>query len=206
MNRRLMMAQQAQKRLPVDYTALKYITVKDPYIGVWFDTGIYADGYTGAKYKYSQSVFKPYGGYVLSGSGFPAFPFFRNYMGGEITVNRTKLHSIKRSYSAEIAYEFYVDKNGDVYLDDEFIISIGNEISGNPYESTVKFGTYFDDVNNAAYHLVGNIYYCQIFQKDEIVRDFVPCINPEGVAGMYDFVEGRFYRGVNGIFSAGEEV
>ena len=204
MNRRLMMAQQAKKKLPADYTELAYIIARGPYNGVWFDTGVYADGYTGARYKYSQSEAKPYGAYVLSGSGFSAFPFFRNNAGGEIFINRNKMLLIKRSFDINTAYEFLIDKKGDVYLDDEFLISIGNETSGDPHKSTVKFGTYFGDVSNGAYHLCGNIYFCQIFQNGEIVRDFVPCINPKGIAGMYDLVEGKFYQGANKHFDAGE--
>lgn len=41
------------------------------------------------------------------------------------------------------------------------------------------------------------IYGCKIFEGDSIVRKFVPCINPEGVAGLYDFVTCEFFGSVS---------
>ena len=33
----------------------------------------------------------------------------------------------------------------------------------------------------------------QIYDNDVLVRDFLPCINPDGIVGMYDMVEKIFY-------------
>lgn len=33
----------------------------------------------------------------------------------------------------------------------------------------------------------------KIYQADVLVRDFLPCLNPDGKPGMYDLVEGKFY-------------
>lgn len=37
------------------------------------------------------------------------------------------------------------------------------------------------------------LYSCQIYDNGTLVRDFIPCINPNGEIGMYDFVNGQFY-------------
>lgn len=34
---------------------------------------------------------------------------------------------------------------------------------------------------------------CQIYDNGILVRDFIPCINPDGEAGMWDKVENKFY-------------
>ena len=41
--------------------------------------------------------------------------------------------------------------------------------------------------------LQGNLYSAKIYHEGVIVRDFVPCINPMGQAGLYDLVDGGFY-------------
>lgn len=40
----------------------------------------------------------------------------------------------------------------------------------------------------------GRIFSCQITTADGLVRNFVPCKNPDGVIGMYDVVNDKFYQ------------
>lgn len=40
----------------------------------------------------------------------------------------------------------------------------------------------------------GRIFSCQITTADGLVRNFVPCKNPDGVIGMYDVVNDEFYQ------------
>lgn len=49
-----------------------------------------------------------------------------------------------------------------------------------------------------------SIYSCQIYDNGNLIRDFVPCIDPTGNAGLYDLVGGKFYGNAGtGVFSAG---
>lgn len=41
-------------------------------------------------------------------------------------------------------------------------------------------------------------YSCQIYDNGTLVRDFIPCTNASGTAGLYDFVNGRFYGNAEG--------
>lgn len=51
------------------------------------------------------------------------------------------------------------------------------------------------------------LYSCQIYDNGTLVRDFVPCTNPSGVAGLYDVVNGVFYTdAAGGTFTAGSSV
>ena len=51
------------------------------------------------------------------------------------------------------------------------------------------------------------IYSCQIYDNGNLIRDFVPCVDPTGNAGLYDVVSGQFYGNAGtGTFTAGPEV
>lgn len=49
------------------------------------------------------------------------------------------------------------------------------------------------------------VYSCQIYDNGTLIRDYVPCINAKGVAGLYDAVNGVFYANAGtGSFTTGE--
>lgn len=52
------------------------------------------------------------------------------------------------------------------------------------------------------------LYYCKLRANSSTwQRDFVPCLNPDGIAGLYDKVEGKFYSSPNGVaFEYGEAI
>jgi hypothetical protein len=50
---------------------------------------------------------------------------------------------------------------------------------------------------DAVYAGYVKIYSCKIYDNGTLVRDFIPCLNPDGEAGMYDFVNETF-RGASG--------
>lgn len=50
------------------------------------------------------------------------------------------------------------------------------------------------------------MYSCQIYNDGEMVRDFVPCIDPSGAVGLYDLVGEEFYGNAGtGSFTVGPE-
>lgn len=52
-----------------------------------------------------------------------------------------------------------------------------------------------------------SIYSCQIWDNGTLVRQYAPCINPDGEVGLYDVVEGKFYGNAGtGTFVAGDEL
>ena len=46
----------------------------------------------------------------------------------------------------------------------------------------------------ALHYSSGRIFSCQITTADGLVRNFIPCKNPDGVIGMYDVVNDEFYQ------------
>ncbi len=48
-------------------------------------------------------------------------------------------------------------------------------------------------------------YYCQIYDSNTIIRDYIPCKNASGAVGLYDLVGKQFYGNAGtGTFTAGE--
>ena len=57
----------------------------------------------------------------------------------------------------------------------------------------------------AAWH--GAIYNCKIYDDNVLVRDFLPCINPDGDSGLFDIINQGFYgNSGTGAFVAGPAV
>lgn len=51
------------------------------------------------------------------------------------------------------------------------------------------------------------IYYCQIYDNGVMVRDFVPCLDPNGHACMYEKINSTYYNNIGtGSFIVGPEV
>lgn len=51
------------------------------------------------------------------------------------------------------------------------------------------------------------LYSCQMYANEALVRDFVPCTNSSGAAGLYDIVGDKFYANAGtGKFTAGSAV
>ena len=51
---------------------------------------------------------------------------------------------------------------------------------------------------------IAKLYSCQIYDNGKLVRDFAPCVNPSGKAGLYDTVNGVFYENAgSGTFITG---
>lgn len=75
---------------------------------------------------------------------------------------------------------------------------------------TVSMSLYLcaqDTANGATNYAKVNIYSCQIYENDTLVRGFVPCISGNDDVGLYDLVNNRFYGNAgNGAFTAGDTV
>lgn len=64
-----------------------------------------------------------------------------------------------------------------------------------------------NNVGKSGTKTTGKLYYCQIYDNDILVRDFVPCKDPSGIVGLYDLVNSKFYAdAAGGTFGAGEEI
>ena len=86
-------------------------------------------------------------------------------------------------------------------------VKIWNNTSTNTFQ-TVSNLTLFALNRNGTIreYLTGKIYYCTIRDNGTLVRNFIPCKNPEGAIGMYDTIGAQFYQNLGtGVFVAGDE-
>lgn len=85
-----------------------------------------------------------------------------------------------------------IDKNANV------VTLFGTTITNTPVSAgECKYNLYlfaFNNAGNVGYSASFKLYSCQIYDNGILVRDYVPCINPDGARGLYDVVNGVFYN------------
>lgn len=63
------------------------------------------------------------------------------------------------------------------------------------------------NASSSTYKGYGKIYSCKIYDNEILVRDYIPCKSLDGITGMYDLVEKKFYTNAGtGTFVAGPVV
>lgn len=183
--------------LPEGYTLLKYIeSTGTQYI----DTGFSApEGFFG---NAIISFTELYGEETILGSHGLSYPYERNYIG---TTNGGKVWEIGvgnmyESSTASLStgniynIEFSTFK-GDSYLKlaDEKIIS-STESNGRSANNVLLYTCQWV-LHSGAKTAFMRIYKLELYDSnDELRRDFIPAINPDGVIGLYDKIEGVFYQ------------
>lgn len=190
--------------LPSEYQQVEYIE----YTGTqYIDTGYYPDENTNAKYKVSISSLRENGPHLLSSKNY-YFPLLRNnpiafVLGkrGNAEFNNTDFRP-----DTEIIYEI------EAYKEDKILIN-GKErgvltSTGDADTTSLFLGTYGGQPNNANYILDGKIYYCKIYNGEELVRDLVPCYHiADNIVGLYDTVNDVFYTNKGtGTFEKGADI
>lgn len=104
---------------------------------------------------------------------------------------RSDFVSAGGNISAMYGPNFLLDKNrGATYMDGTLIETRS--------ESAFSCGyNLFIFANNTAGTVAGyssaDLVYMEIYEDDILVRDFIPCVNEDGVAGLYDTVDSIFY-------------
>lgn len=89
------------------------------------------------------------------------------------------------------------------------VFSLNGETHTRTYASfQCAYALYLFALNNAgtvAFYSKMRMYSCQIYDNGTLIRDYVPCLNVSGAAGLYDMVNGVFYGNAGtGSFSVGE--
>lgn len=73
---------------------------------------------------------------------------------------------------------------------------------------TTNGNLYLFAANGSTSRYAGKLYYCQVYDNNTLVRDFVPCYrNSDNEVGLYDLVNDVFYTNQgSGSFTYGEEI
>ena len=191
-----------KKLLPAGYTQLEYIE-NNGYACI--NTGVVLDFTETIDIGFELKTFSAYrwifGNYasenhdctrLILGSDYNA-KCYANYNsksgGGSIFISQPFVYNTK--------YDVSLMPNNSVLVNDVFYSK--ERVSGEPYNDAIFiFGR-----KNGEQPFSGRIFYFRIEGK----RNYIPCINPQNVVGMYDTVEGKFYSSPNGTaFVAGPEV
>ena len=82
-------------------------------------------------------------------------------------------------------------------------ISFTSGVTISDFSSTVPM-LLFKAQNVGGTGAYAQVYSCKIYHQDNLVRDFVPCLNADGVPCMYDLIRRRtFYNKGTGSFTWG---
>ena len=187
--------------LPEGYKQLEYIkSTETQYINTGFtpnqDTRVLVDIiFPGTTVATSKAVFGSR--QTLASKSFT----FYSYNGHYSTTYNT---ADNQCYPELIETRFLVDKNK-------------NEITVNGTLYEQSYGVFsgqgplylFAINNNGSVFAQGEVflYSCKIYDNETLVRDFVPCKNPDLAIGLYDLIGKTFYgNSGSGAFTAGPEV
>ena len=105
--------------------------------------------------------------------------------------------------SVNYAGELIIDKNKNVTTLNGNEVYTANEAQ---FSSTLNVYIFACNTNGSpnAYANGARLNYFRMYNNSVLIRNFTPCKNPDGVIGLYDFVNGEFYQNAgNGSFTAG---
>lgn len=188
------------------YTPIEYIESSGTQ---YIDTGVKPTTTTKveAKFALTSSTQEQYpsmfGCQGTGSSGNGCFKI-RNYLGsninfqpGDTSINSTVTTTVNTIYEVSCKYgELIV--NNTTYTG----TSTWTNLNANIY----LFGSYNleDSSVLSTTRTAGSIYYCKIYENNVLIRDFIPVLDDNEVACLYDLVEGKFYYNKGtGTFSYG---
>lgn len=104
--------------------------------------------------------------------------------------------------AASLNTRYSADKNGNVCtIGGQTLTSAAATFTGTT--NIYLFGRSYSSVSCSKIKM----YRCKMYKAGTLIRDFVPCKNPDGVAGLYDIVNGTFYTNQgSGTFTAGADI
>lgn len=126
---------------------------------------------------------------------------FLYYYGG--TTRNVMFGSTYHSIGTNTGAKTTVDFNGEALS--VTVNGAANSLSAATFTNT--YPLYLFAFGEAATpSLMGSmkLYYCQIYDNGTLIRDFVPCLDRDGVACLYDNVDKKYYYNAGtGEFTAG---
>ncbi|MBO7713895.1 MAG: hypothetical protein J6S85_10025 [Methanobrevibacter sp.] len=178
-----------KKGIPERYQEVEYIeSTGTQYI----DTGIYLTGDSRVKIKF-QLTNTTYKGERIFGSQFPN-ETFRFGTGGDFTWrvgywDSTSVSLSTPSPALNVLYEIDFNKT-EFYLNNNLIHTFTKK------DFTATHTAYLFNVHytNNMDFVVAKVYYCQIYDNNRLVRNFIPVYDTETQKyGMWESVQGKFY-------------
>ena len=192
-------------KLPSGYTEVEYIWSSGTQ---YINTGFKPDNNTRIvidieAIKTASKNFVAYGCRVASGNG--DYSLWYEYS------DATKMYSSYGNSSVTLIVENSLSR---LKIDQNKSVTTVNGVSFQNTENTFtkKLDLFLFSLNangseDTSRRITAKLYSCQIYDNGTLVRDFVPCVNENGTAGLYDAVNGMFYGNAGtGTFNAGNPV
>lgn len=183
--------------LPSGYTNKAYIQANG---NQYADSLISVNGIEECGIEYMAEVNKQNGvdgsGHILS-CGYWYTPFIRFYGEPVVTQLLTKRHGNEINTTIDIdtskpcVVKAFIGGGNGVYIDDTLIHEVQ---CGTATATGTLWLCAYDGPDTKRFRFSGKIYYIKIFDSENgVAYHFVPCTNSDGVAGLYEIVNGRFF-------------
>lgn len=164
------------------YTKLEYIESNG---NQHIKTGIIADANTVIKMKFSDLKVPKSGDFALIGSEW-----------GDFSLLYSSTNAIKWFSGNSVTATIKKTSVNEVTLSNHSIITNGIEYSVNGKTSFSNKDIWLfntgDDGAGTSWRGIARIYSLQIIQDGELVRDYVPALRDDGIAGLYDRINDTF--------------
>ena len=209
MNRRRFIWQEAemQSGLPSSYTAVDYLQSSGEQ---WIEMGIAPNQNTKAVLKIKINVFTDKGASLIgSRTDLNSDDQFTTYLddyGGRRFLFRMDGQPETISWKGLTTDKIYVVTLSGTKMKAELedgTVVFSKTFSVNDFTSTVTMALFRSKGVSGAY-FQGRIYSCKHYSGDELIQDFVPCLDTGGVPCMFDLVSRKsFYNKGTGSFTWG---
>lgn len=122
-------------------------------------------------------------------------------VGPQFGTNAYNSYPLSANVTAQVIYDF----------NENILTANGNTIvlPSASFDSAVALTLFAVNSGNTidGRRASGMLFFVQIYDNGQLVRDYVPCKNPSGEVGLYDLVGAQFYgNSGTGVFEAGPEV
>ena len=208
MRRRLMAFEKSGGGLPEGYTAVNYLQSSG---AQWIEMGIAPNQNTKAVLKIKINEFTRQGASLI-GSRTDAnsndqFFTYLDYIGGGRFLFRVDGQPQPTPWKKATTDKIYIVTLSGTEMKAELedgTAVFSTTFSVSDFESTVTMALFRSKPLELNRGFRGRIYSCKHYSGDELIQDFVPCLDTEGVPCMFDFVSQKpFYNVGTGSFTWG---
>ena len=206
--RRLMMLKKSSGGLPEGYTAVNYLQSSGTQ---WIEMGVAPNQNTKAVLKIKINKFDSINGFSLIGSRTNSnsndqFTTYLDDYGGTRFLFRVDGQPEAISWKGLTTDKIYIVTLSGTEMKAELedgTAVFSKTFSVSDFTSAVTMGL-FRAKGVSGVYFRGRIYSCKHYSGDELIQDFVPCLDTNGVPCMFDLVSRKsFYNVGNGSFTWG---
>jgi hypothetical protein len=208
MVRRIVLEDSEQSGLPSSYTAVDYLQSTGTQ---WIEMGVAPNQNTKVVLKIKINKFNGINGFSLIGSrkdvnSNDQFTTYLDEYGGSRFLFRMDGQTQAISWTGLTTDKIYIVTLSGTEMKAELedgTTVFSKTFSVTDFTSTVTMALFRAKGVNGTY-FPGRIYSCKHYSGDELIQDFVPCLDTEGVPCMFDFVSrNSFYNVGTGSFTWG---